>query len=64
MLVELQHALVQGLPSKMLGHHVGWVLGSQNLKQLELSGVLFFLDAKAAHIYVLEFAGTFAFRDG
>ena len=35
-LIELPHALVEALPSKMLGHQVGWVLGPQDLSQLQL----------------------------
>ncbi len=34
----------------MFNHHVGWVLGGENLTQLKLSGILFLLDLDAANV--------------
>ena len=64
MLIELQHAFVKGLPSKMLGHQVGWALCAENLAELELLCTLYLLDPKAADVDVPEFAGTFALGGG
>ena len=33
-LIELLHAFVEALPSKMFGHQVGWVLSPEDFAQL------------------------------
>ena len=64
MLVELQHALVQGLTSEMLRHQIGGVLRPQDLSEFEVLLILPLLDPEAVRIYVPQFAGTFALGDG
>ena len=36
MLVELLHAFVEDLPSKIFGHQIGWVLSPKDFAQLQL----------------------------
>jgi len=63
-LVELPHALVEALSSKVLGHEVGWVFSPQDLSQLQLLRTLSLLDPKATDVDVPQFPGTFALGDG
>jgi len=64
MLVELQHAFVEGLPRERLCHHVRRVVGPEDFAQIELLGVHMVLDPEAADVYVPDLARTFAFRNG
>ena len=50
MLVELQHALVEGLTSEMLRHKICGVLRPQDLSELEVLLILPLLDPEAVDI--------------
>ena len=64
MLVELQHALIKGLTSEMLRHHISGVIRPQDLSEFEVLLILPLLDPEAVHVYVPQLAGTFALGDG
>ena len=58
MLVELQHALIEGLTSEMLRHKICGVLHPQDLSEFKVLLILPLLDPEAVYFHVPHLPGT------